>query len=155
MSSEFLFARKIIASLHSVYSRFNFFLIKIFSRKRVAASALSSRPFCLEVFALCRLLYVRNSFESRESRKRLFSIFRPRYWISPSRIPRENTRTLRRARTKNARKKARLSHLALVYHAFRGDAPNPFCVASIPRYNHSAISEEAPPKVAITCRMLR
>lgn len=39
-------------------------------------------------------------------------------------------------------KEKRVSHLALVYHAFRGDALNPFCVASIPRYNHSAISRK-------------
>lgn len=81
------------------------FLIKIFPRKRVAACALSSRPFCLEVFALCRLLYVRNSFQSRESRKTLLH-FPAALLNSPSRIPRENTHTLRRACAENARKKS-------------------------------------------------
>lgn len=55
----------------------------------------------------------------RESRKTLLH-FPAALLNSPSRIPRENTHTLRRACAEETHgRKVCLSHLALVYHAFR------------------------------------
>lgn len=91
----------------------------MFSRKKRVTSALSSRPFCLEIFALYRLYCTYEILSKAESLERLFSIFRPRYWIRP-RAFHGKTRTRFVERRTHERK--RVSHLALIYHAFRGDA---------------------------------
>lgn len=95
-----------------------FFFIKIFSRKRVAA-AFSSRPFCLQVFALYRLYCTYEILSKAESLERLFSIFRPRYWIRPRAF---HGKTHIRSVERRTHERKRVSHLALIYHAFWGDA---------------------------------
>lgn len=138
---EAVIARRKISSDFSrvkVMSLLFFFLVEVVSSQKNRLCLLVGlsiwRYF---VAASYYLLYVRNSFQSRESRKTLLH-FPAALLNSPLCTPRENTHTLCRAWMENAQaclpSRAWLSNIP-----GRRRALNPFCIVSTFRYNHSIV----------------